>query len=232
MYIYTYKSRENYSGDMKFLIKELNSSETPSVKVLNWGRGATPSWYNPSIKFINNPWAVRRLINKLSTFKYAEQMNVSEFFVEHTESFFKAAYWLGNGDKVVQWNTVTGRKGRGMSLVTRLGELSPALMYTKYFPHTYEVRVHVLTGASTTVVGIHKTDRGVVELPDGMSEILSYLTTQFGLHFAGWDVLINEHTGEWRITEGNSAPGLNRRHNNVVAELYVNYFKEVENGNS
>lgn len=81
-------------------------------------------------------------IDKLKAF-----LSVTPFSVQipaYTITKTKARKWLEDGDAVVIRETLTGSRNEGVTITNSFEDLEtkPAVLYTRYIPHLYEIRIN------------------------------------------------------------------------------------------
>lgn len=198
--------------------------------IVNWGSSKLPNWYDSSFKILNNPIAVSKAANKITTLMTLGASGVST--IQYTTDYFYASEWLEQGDDVVERHVVNGTKGQGIRIVK--AESTEALqlcqLYTKMIRNSREYRVHVFQGNIIDVQqkkrrnresedverisgGIKNISNGWVfcrenltEYPQKMLDESIKAVNVLGLDFGAVDVLVKN--GEVSILEVNTAVGM------------------------
>lgn len=201
--------------------------------IINWGNSILPDWYdwvhNRGVKMLNNPIAVARATNKITTLRYLEANGVPH--IPFTTDYFHANEWLEQGDDVVERHIINGTKAQGVKVVKSDSEeaLELCQLYTKMIKNAREYRVHVFNGkvidvqqkkrrnreSDTELISgtIKNVDNGwvfcrenITEYPEAMLTHSINAVKVLGLDFGAVDVLVKN--GEVYILEVNTAMGL------------------------
>ena len=159
---------------------------------------------------INTPEAVSLCVNKISTLKRVKHG------VEWTKNKEKALSWLLNGGAVVAREFECGSRSSGTTICETVEtfEDTKAKFWTKYFPHTHEVRINVFRGEILSVYEKVAKDgfftfnllEIIGEVPQ-VTEMIRSITNNIGIAIYGLDVLVNS-AGEYRLLEVNSGAAL------------------------
>lgn len=201
--------------------------------ILNWG--ATSDRFPIELtkcEVINPPSKVERAVDKLQTFEYFKEYDVSH--PEWTRDRNEAYSWLEGGSMVFARTQLRSHSGRGIVIMDPehpdTWEIS-AQLYVKYVPKKYEYRVHVMKGVviDTQRKGLREELRGseninfkVRNLANGFVYVRNdghivpdiVLSTgvaavnALGLDFGAADVIYNERQEKAYALEVNTAPGL------------------------
>jgi hypothetical protein len=202
--------------------------------VINWGRSDLPQYPD----MLNSPASVLDAVNKLESLSVFQRNDVPT--VEWTRSSDVARNWLGVGDSVLVRERVAGRGGAGILLLTGLDPagVPAAPLYTKYFKHKDEFRIHVWGG---NVIDIQKKKlrteardrlrtaapdekrrayavrnhangwifaREGVACPEQVSQAAISAVSALGLDFGAVDIGWNRHHNRAAVFEVNTAPGI------------------------
>lgn len=207
--------------------------------VVNWGNGTDFSIRRAGVKVFNNPEAIRRASNKLTTFQMlqAAGVRVPSFSTTPPTDRGKAV-WLAR-------TKLTGSCGEGISVVRKDADFPSAPLFVKYVPKTEEYRVHVAAGRVIFVQQkkrksdaeqtadqklIRNYDNGWVFCPVDVAVLESNLqpaidaTKAVGLDFGAVDMIIGRDDSLPYILEINTAPGLESP---GLIEAYKKAFEEM-----
>jgi hypothetical protein len=193
--------------------------------------------YGSSINFkfnkvINKPAAVAICVNKLSTFKRLEgKCNV----IPYTKDIKVARNWGKDDGIVVARANETGSQNSGMTMCTTEEEFTgaPAKFWTKYFNHTYELRVNVFKGKLLSVFNKVRDDKKgiwnfehipVKTVTPQVQQMIDAISENIGIDLYGMDVLVNKTKGEYMLLEVNSGAIL---HDETEAPLVKALKKEL-----
>lgn len=218
---------------------------------INWGASNLnlPFTFNT---VLNIPMAVNRAINKQKFYEILKRTNIPT--CETTIDINQAKQWVRDGHTVIGRNLAAGSQGRGITVY--LSGSDPAHLqqhkfYTKYFKHTYEMRIHCFKngnlylqrkakvndweehyGHNPTAKYIKTHDNGYVYVIGNLNPRLINLTSSqnyclraleaLGLDFGAFDVLIKQD-GSCCILECNTAPGIE----GTTVNVYKNYIKQI-----
>lgn len=215
--------------------------------VVNWGFSG-PLFIRHDARIVNNPTAVAVACSKLSTFR---QLNAKEVpCLTFSEDSNVAQTWLEDGSSVVCRDILNGKSGAGIRIINRNewnreGRQPPAWgdcrLFTRYFKHQREVRLHVTKDGNVLASAIKLKRRGepadywvrshnngwiFADYPNPTVAEVSYAVESvkaLGLDFGAVDLGSNAD-GDSRVFEVNTAPGLEGR----TLEAYVNYLRGLE----
>ena len=149
-------------------IKRINRSSEESTfnpndgeLVINWGNSSSNlGEHTKRIKnWINSPKAVDNTIDKTVCFNTLKDADVPTpmFFTKPSEAMMYLEDGEGNTSLVAR-QEVRGMAGKGIVYVNKVAQFVRAPLYTAFFPHECEVRVHVAFG---NVIEFHdKTAHG------------------------------------------------------------------------
>jgi glutathione synthase/RimK-type ligase-like ATP-grasp enzyme len=185
--------------------------------VINYGF-STNIITNADANVFNEPFAVRRCINKLSTL---QALSVAGIPVPDYAQAVKK-----NWDTVVCHTKLEGRKNEGIEYWYRESDepIPPAYLYTKYYEHRGEYRVVVLCGK---VVGryrkVERDGTWDLELRDKrgfehMDAICIRAARALSIDYVGFDVLA-QTKNDCVIIEANSGP--------ILTEEAIDAFHEL-----
>ena len=211
-----------------------NSQIEDGEVILNYGRSDYPEhWRDKDIIWINHPRSVCNAVDKLTTLRECVPRIPTLTF---TTTRDVADKWLEEGESVVERHTLTGKKGRGIKVITPNNRnlLSNVPLYTKVYDKDTEFRVHVVGGIAVDYVQKKRKKKWDAEKRDGfkrnhqngwvfahhnivvstmVKKIAVDATRILGLDFAGVDILAKLNASKTEVTsavlcEVNSAPGM------------------------
>ena len=214
--------------------------------IINWGSSMAIRC-KPNTKVLNKPLAVAWSSDKLLTFQKLAGHAKTVDWTTHPD---KAAEWLIDGSSVVCRKLTKGSAGAGIEIVKwedykkngkRAVDLPQCPLYTRYFPKSQEVRVHVagnkvihyaaklrrrdgVDGPADPWIRTH--ERGWVYatqdiVPNKEAEDIAVAALgRLGLDFGAADIAIGKLGVA--LLEVNSAPGLE----GTTLEKYASYFKQ------
>lgn len=177
---------------------------------------------------INTPESVSLCVNKISTLKRVKHG------VEWTKKKDKALEWLLSGDAVVAREFECGSKSSGTTICESkdIFETTKAKFWTRYFPHTHEVRINVFRGEIISVYEkVEKNGFFDFQLLDivgdvsQVTEMIESITNNIGIAIYGMDILVNSE-GECRLLEVNSGAAL---YEGTEKKLVSLLKKEIKN---
>lgn len=208
--------------------------------IVNWGKNAISLRSRFPIRIINKQEAISIASNKLSTFRQLKQFGVP--CVEWTTDRSVASGWLSDVETIVYArHELSACSGRGIQIVKHGESMPYAPVYTKGFNKTHEYRVHVVNGKVIDFTKKRRRDGGEsnpliknfsngwvfcregipLPLPVKMAGLAA--VHAIGLDFGAIDILYKESTGEARVLEVNTAPGLE----GTTLEKYTQAFREM-----
>lgn len=215
----------------------------PWHKFINWGSSTTINTGTNLV--VNKVEAVRKAVNKLSTFetlKEVEGIRIPEFTTDRGI----ASEWIrDNKCIVVCRRKLSGHSGDGIVLALKEDDLVDAPLYVKYVKKQQEFRIHVAFGEVIDVQekrkrsGIEKEDvnfqvrnhhtgwvycREDVSLPDGAADMATRTVRALGLDFGAVDIIYNAKRDEVFVLEVNCAPGLEGTTVEKYAEVFVRHL--------
>lgn len=246
-----------HSKSAKMLAKELNAvlsypnkGDAPLERqpVINWGSSFEAPWLWQVGKILNHPNAVKKAVNKLSTFKALERAGI-ECLPEYTKDPIVALQWINNRDVVYCRELLTGRKGEGLDVYDlnnqknrkpNVMDLERFKLFTKGFKSHWEFKVHVINGKVDHVIRVGRDedfaqnpyvrnhnngwtfyDEGRDIHPDIKAVCVAGVAA-LGLDFGIVDIGVGKGLGEMCIYEINTAPG----GETGDAKFYANAFKK------
>lgn len=201
----------------------------PGDTIINWGSscGRNPQWEVAT--WINPPSVVRTTTNKLYAFRAMRSHGMEGECVPWTQDPAEARAWLEGGAKVVERHTLSGHSGDGIRIISAIGDLTPAPLYTKYVPKQREYRVHI-NGLDDVYVQQKRRRRDVPDadvnwqvrnhrngfiyscndvdpVGDNALEICAHALASLGLDYGAVDIGVSDRYGV-KVYEVNTAPGL------------------------
>ncbi len=207
-------------------IKHNNSRFQPSPDkiIINWGSSQGFDLYQNRVKWINHPFYVMEVQNKLWFFR-GQDVNSKARIVPWTTRQDVAQEWNLKFSVVVR-NLLTSSAGRGIIVVPPNGQIPEAPLYTKYIPKDAEFRVHIVGGEIIDVQRkirdpnreptnwkIRSHSNGFIFIRQGIhpsDDVLEQSKLAFsatGLDFGAVDIITNKE-GQAFVLEVNSAPGI------------------------
>lgn len=197
----------------------------PNDKVVVWGASQDPDWGNGN--FINNPKKVFIAANKLTTFNFLKEHNVS--IPEYTVELNKAREWIQDS-WIVCRKLLRAYGGRGIVLAKTEKELVPALLYVRYQRKDKEYRVHVF---KNNIIDIAEKKRKKLDnrpdnynpyirnyeygwvycrdnviLTEDIKQLAKDAVSALKLDFGAVDIIYNSKKNKAYVLEINTAPGL------------------------
>lgn len=149
--------------------------------VINWGNSNIPNWDNSSVKWLNEPGAVKNASNKLKTFRILQEFGIP---IPNYSSIRPHTTW---GRTIVR-HKLTGHRGDGIEILEPGDEIPEAPLYTEYITAKAEYRVHVFDGS---VIDISKKVR--IDLEDELG--LDCDPTEE-------EMMIKSHQNGWTFARG------------------------------
>lgn len=117
--------------------------------VINWG-SSTPFHNMGEAVYLNNPKAVARAANKLTTQMVFDKAAL-DYILPYTTNIVNARKMIEEGKVVVCRTKLTGNSGEGIIIAEKIEDLVEAKLYTEYKKKTDEYRVHVFDGKVISV---------------------------------------------------------------------------------
>lgn len=213
-------------GNTRRVYPDRNYRHRRNHVVINWGNSTLPRWYVPHRKWFNHPEFVSRAVNKITAFQRFDACGVPAPFWTKDANVL-TQIWNENPDAIfLARSSVTGHGGRGISVLEKGDEITPAPLYTRHLRHKDEYRVHVAFGK---VIDFQKKKkrretevdylirswangwvfcREGVTLPDEVAEIAVRAVRCLGLDFGGVDVAHRVKENRAYVLEINTAPGI------------------------
>lgn len=157
------RARKGVPGVGRKLSRYFNAYEVtckykPKVRIpdgaviLNYGRSEWPIWAEEAIArgctFLNTPDAVERSVNKITTLELLSTNGV-DCLDFATKDIATVRTWLDCGESVIIRDTVTGKQGKGVTMLHPHVDdpvIPDAPLYTKHYDKTHEFRVHIFNG--------------------------------------------------------------------------------------
>jgi glutathione synthase/RimK-type ligase-like ATP-grasp enzyme len=199
----------------------------------------------PGIVILNQPDAVRRAVDKKSTFQTLNQANIP--VVDFTDDRAVALGWLREGNTVFGREFTRSSGGAGIHLFKAensadLKELPRFPLFTKFWKCDSELRIHVFRNKIIDFsekrkrrmenppenrywIRTHNNGwifaRSEIKLDPRVAKVAVDAVHQLGLDFGAVDVRVRKN-GECRILEINSAPGIEA----TTQDRYVETFRE------
>lgn len=202
----------------------IKSTIPPGSIVFNWGSGENATMWETEHTVFNKASAVRKAINKVSTFECLKAANVPH--PEWTTNPLIAFSW---GGKVCARSELEGKDGEGLAIIEGVDQFSKHIqtkLFTKFEKAHAEYRVNTTTekcvgvqrkvrmdGAPAT--GDIKTGSqgygfhlcSMDEIPYGIRPIAKDALKALGLNYGGVDLIITDD-GRILVLEVNTAPQL------------------------
>ena len=211
-----------------------NSSFNPEdgELVINWGNSSqnTPDHFRNIDMWVNAPINVDKSVDKIGTFEILEDEDIN--VPKWTTDIIKAKLWLENefNRVVVRYNT-RGMRGNGMAYFKQGERIPDAPLYTNFFFHEAELRIHVAFGEviefhDKTGAGFDGTHSGEdYAITDEQQTMLSSVAVKtikaLNLDFGAVDILWDAHEQLYVVLEVNTAPEMK----NGTLEAYTGAFK-------
>jgi glutathione synthase/RimK-type ligase-like ATP-grasp enzyme len=193
-------------------IADIHDAYEPDQKIINWGCSRIEGFSADRI-VLNKPGAVRRSLNKLTTFKLlSDKVRMPTMTLDKEE----AKGWAAQGRTVVCRNRIKGCKGQGITKSKNPSEIESieAKFYTRFIANCDEYRINVYKGRVLTVY--YKEPAGndfrfkiklneEEDFQECVQEMINAVHEHLKLDMFGLDVL---HTpkGKYFLLEVNSAP--------------------------
>lgn len=235
-------------------LKHIGSRFRPRINdvVVNWGNGSLHPNLPINTKYVNHPFNVRVVSNKLL---YAQAIinndDVQFRSIIFTQDKNVAQQWLNEGAIVVVRTILNGSEGRGIVIVKPGDALPNAPLYSKYQPKEREYRVHVINGEVVKVQQklrrkddlpppediflVRNTANGfrfctVADYPPDVAVQAIKAVEFFGLDFGGVDVIYKEsryqRDAKAYVVEINTAPGIEGETVTTYADKFKFHFGE------
>ena len=228
MFIYPYKKG---SKSAKSLSKSLNCKvltrprQSRRDKVINWGSSMNPFRMSSNV-LLNKPMAVLCASNKITAFKTFKENNIPH--PDFTESITVAKEWIEDGYTIVCRTLINSHSGKGIVIANKIEDLAMAPLYVKYFPKTYEFRIHVFNGKIIDYIQKRKRNdipeteynkyvrnhcngwvfcRDNIIERDDLKTIAIDAVKALGLDFGAVDIVTTKK-GTAKVLEVNTAPAL------------------------
>lgn len=218
--------------------------------VINWGNSVTPEEIEKA-NVLNKASAVKLATNKRTFFQAVDgQVSIPEY----TTEFDVASTWVGEGQKVVVRESLTGHSGQGIVIIEDEDGWEEynhknARLYVKYIPKKDEYRVHVVNGevVDTQQKAVRRGSnnnnfqirshangfifkRENVKAPNSVLEEAVKAVGICGLHFGAVDVIYNTYRKAAYVLEINTAPGLEGATVDTYVDAFVNLtVEDVQN---
>ena len=247
MFVYPYKKG---SKSAKALAKSLGCKVLSRPKqsrkgpVINWGAGLNQFKMYYVIP-LNNPVNVLYSSNKLHSFILFQGNNIPH--PDFTDDIEEAKKWIADGYTVVCRKLLRSHSGKGIVIAKTVNELVIAPLYVKYFPKSYEFRIHVFNGKVIDYVQKKKKDglteeegynkyirshkngwifcrENIIERDD-IKTLAVNAVKALGLDFGAVDVVMTSR-GTAKVLEVNTAPALE----GTTLKKYSEAIKEYVNG--
>ncbi len=249
MFVYPYKKG---SKSAKALAKSLGVKvlTRPKYKrsrggVINWGsNNITPRI--PIRDMMNDPRSVALASNKLHSFILLEGNNIPH--PDFTIDIDEAKAWIDDGYTIVCRTLLRSHSGKGIVIAKTVDELVAAPLYVKYFPKSYEFRIHVFNGKVIDYVQKKKKD-GLTEEAGYNKYIRSHkngwifcrenilerntlktlaikAVNALGLDFGAVDIVMTRQ-GTAKVLEVNTAPALEGTTLKKYSEAIKEYMNEI-----
>lgn len=240
MFIYPYKKGSKSAkalGQMlkcRVLTRPKFSRKGP---LLNWGSCSIPLGTYP---LLNEFASIEIASNKLSSFERFKQDGVA--CPDFTTDRNVAIGWIVNdGSTVICRKLLRSHSGKGIVIAKTIDELVKCPLYVKYFPKSYEFRVHVFDGKVIDYVQKRKRNdvgpdynkyvrchangwvfcRDNILVKDSVKTLAVDAVNALGLDFGAVDICMTR-SGKCKVLEVNTAPALE----NTTLKSYVKAIKE------
>lgn len=200
--------------------------------ILNWGKSEMPFGGGA---YLNHPLCVANAVDKIASLTLFTEARVPT--LDWTTEPSLARVWCGKGETIVCRATVTGRGGRGITIIDAndaIGDVEHSShlewpvcpLYTKYFKRRDEYRIHVFNGQVIDAVQKRRRNgvdadnrvrsygngwifaRNDVEVPEAVNAAAIQAVLALGLDFGAADVGWNAHHSRAAVFEVNTAPGI------------------------
>lgn len=208
---------------------------------INWGN---KTFHNTKCETLNKSGNILVASNKHITLHFLKTHNIP--CPDFTTNINEAKEWINEGYTVVCRKLLRSHSGKGIVIANEINELVNAPLYVKYFPKSYEFRIHVFNGKVIDYVQKKKKD-GFTEIEgynkyirshkngwifcrqniierDDLKTLAVSAVKALGLDFGAVDVVMTSR-GTAKVLEVNTAPALE----NTTLERYVNAIKEYAN---
>lgn len=240
--IYSYsrksKSAKVLAEGLGATIVTRKSNYIPSTddKVINWGCSSLPRWWK--VSYLNNPIAIGRACNKLTTFHCLVSNHVRT--PDYSTEYEDAKDWIDDGSIVYARTLLSGHSGKGIILMNDVHELVEAPLYTKFLGHDREFRIHVMKGTVMDAVEKRQRDSNVtpdmyirsnkrgwkfnrnVNFPQDVLDQAVKAVNALGLDFGALDIGYKSSEDKAYVFEVNTACGL-------MGTTLTNYIRGFKN---
>lgn len=227
MFIYPYKKG---SKSARVLGKALGfkvltrprKSRLQGETVINWGSNSAKVFRGKVLNYITS---VQEASNKLVTFEVFKANGIE--CPDYTTDIEVAKQWIIKGKTVVCRTLLRSHSGKGIVIASKIEELVKASLYVKYFPKTYEFRVHVFN--EKVIDSVQKRKRSNVgtgynkyirshnngwvfcrdnnKIRDEVKTLAVDAVKALGLDFGAVDICMSK-SGICKVLEVNTAPAL------------------------
>lgn len=240
MFVYPYSKKSKAAKDLaKALGCKVLSRPKRSRKevMINWG---SSKFVDTKSYEVNNLQAVVFASNKLTSLQIFKESGVD--CPAFTADIEVAKDWIAEGSIVLCRKLLRSHSGKGIIVAKTVQELVKAPLYVKYFPKSYEFRVHVFNGK--VIDSVQKRKRsGLAEgaynkyvrshnngwvfcrennnITKKAKELAIKAVKSLGLTFGAVDVVMTS-SGKCKVLEVNTAPALEGK----TLESYTNAIKE------
>lgn len=244
MFVYPYNKKSKAAKDLAKALKckVLTRPRRSRKEVLiNWG---SCKYDNTKSYAVNHHIAVGFASHKLSSLQIFKESGVD--CPDFTADIEVAKDWIREGEIVVCRKLLKSHSGKGIVIAKKIEELVAAPLYVKYFPKTYEFRVHVFNGK--VIDSVQKRKRsGVSEegynkyvrshnngwvfcrennkVTEDAKMLAVNAVKVLGLDFGAVDIVMKTN-GTCKVLEVNTAPALQ----GTTLDSYVKAIKEFTNG--
>lgn len=243
MFVYPYKkgSKSAKALAKSLGVKVLTRPKKSRKGMINWGASLAPELKHGDL---NDPWYVEIAANKLHCFNEFKDNDIP--CPDFTTDIEVAKTWIADGYTVVCRKLLRSHSGKGIVIAKTMDELVNAPLYVKYFPKSYEFRVHVFNGKVIDYVQKKKKDglteeqgynkyirshkNGWVFCREGILERETIKTLAvnavkaLGLDFGAVDIVMTSR-GTAKVLEVNTAPALE----GTTLKKYSEAIKEYAN---